>query len=946
MIAIRPWSRIVCLAACVGVWCSGGQAIEPQQGISQYSFAQWGHRDGLPSATIYTLAQTPDGFLWLGTSDGLVRFDGLQFVQVPLSKGGDTAFGRVRALMVDDAGSLWIGTESGSLVQMRGGEKRVVPVGAAVNSIRQTQAGTRQTVEVETTVGALCFDPETMAERAVPPKTQLPASTSTLASNASLLRRAGLLESQVRKAVRDSEGTVWIATRESGVVRIPHAVNPTEINRITKANGLSNDSVWDVVEDRERNIWIATQNGLNRLRKGRFTTLTRGDGLLSDTVTSLVADRGTIYAGSNLGWNRVTVNHAVVAGRDTVVALASTSDGGLLIATTHGIERWDGTHTEALPLGFEPKHVTAVAEDALGEVWFYDADKGLFRWHKGDAAIAVTLPGQAREAVTVITTDALGNNWFGLSSGDVLLRRGEDVRRFTMADGLAGGVPHSISPLPDGGAWIASERGLSLYDNDEVSAWSRRNGLPGNRVLWAVPGPDDRLWLGYNVGVASVRVRDLQQATKDAGFQVPYDFFDEADGLKSGPDLRSDAPALVSPEGRLWLTTAEGLATLDLRHIPRDIVPPPVHILALRADDVDRDMTSGVKLPSKTHRVEINYTGVSLADASRITFRYRLLAFDPRWHEVSGRRFATYTNLPPGRYHFEVMAANEDGVWSAAPATMEFEIAPAIYQRTWFLVLCGAALLLATVVVVRLRVRAAAKGLRSRFEERLEERARVAQDLHDNLLQDVMGISLQLEIADELTPEESAGKPVLQRALALCASTLAGGRGVLTMLRTTMLSREELLRAVAVAAEPFPEARRRAVHLSADGEELPVRATVGEEMIQIAREALRNALQHTQGEVRLSLHSMPGRLRLVVEDEGDGIAPEIQDDGIAGHFGLRGMRERAARIGATLSFRSRTEHGTRVELDVPADMVFAHTESMQRRWTRFVKRRKEATKHG
>jgi signal transduction histidine kinase len=166
------------------------------------------------------------------------------------------------------------------------------------------------------------------------------------------------------------------------------------------------------------------------------------------------------------------------------------------------------------------------------------------------------------------------------------------------------------------------------------------------------------------------------------------------------------------------------------------------------------------------------------------------------------------------------------------------------------------------------------------------------------------------------------------------------------MLRTTMLSREELLRAVAVAAESFPEARRRAVHLSADGEELPVRATVGEEVIQIAREALRNALQHTQGEVRLSLHYMPGRLRLVVEDEGDGIAPEIQSNGVVGHFGLRGMRERAARIGATLSFRSRTEHGTRVELDVQADMVFAHTESMQRRWTRFVKRRKETTKHG
>jgi nitrate/nitrite-specific signal transduction histidine kinase len=161
-----------------------------------------------------------------------------------------------------------------------------------------------------------------------------------------------------------------------------------------------------------------------------------------------------------------------------------------------------------------------------------------------------------------------------------------------------------------------------------------------------------------------------------------------------------------------------------------------------------------------------------------------------------------------------------------------------------------------------------------------------------------------------------------------------------------MLSREDLLRAVMVAAEPFPEQRRRAVHLSAEGEELAVRATVGEEVIQIAREALRNALQHTQGEVRLCFHYMPGRFRVVVEDEGDGIAPEIQSDGVAGHFGLRGMRERAARIAATLSFRARVERGTRVELDVPADMVFAQTRPTQGRWTRFVKRGKDAVKHG
>jgi signal transduction histidine kinase len=462
--------------------------------------------------------------------------------------------------------------------------------------------------------------------------------------------------------------------------------------------------------------------------------------------------------------------------------------------------------------------------------------------------------------------------------------------------------------------------------------------LPGNRVLWALPGPDGRLWLGYNVGVASVHVEDLRRAASDARFQVPFDFFDAGDGLNSNPDLRSSSPAVLAADGRLWLTTLDGLATLDLKHIPRDAVPPPVHILAFRADDVDGNPIGAVSLPSHTRRIEIDYTGLSLTDPGRVTFQYRLLGFDPQWHDVGGNRFAAYTNLPPGHYRFEVKAANEDGVWSDVPATLPFSIAPAIYQTAWFMVLCVLALLLATAALIRFRVRMAARSLRLRFEERLEERVRVAQDLHDNLLQDMMGISLQLEIADELTPHGAPGKPVLQRALLLSATTLAGGRGVLTTLRTTTFSLQDVMRAVSLAAEAFPEERRRAVHLLAGQSEFVVRASVGEEIVQIVREALRNALQHTPGSVSVHCLSVSGQLRFVVEDEGSGIESSILADGVSGHYGLRGMRERADRIAATLRFRSRDGHGMRVELDIPAHIAFVQENVTRTVWTRIMAR--------
>jgi signal transduction histidine kinase/ligand-binding sensor domain-containing protein len=938
-------------------------ALNPEQKITQYSLTQWGHRDGLPSSAIYAVAQTPDGFLWLGTSDGLVRFDGLRFVQVPLSETGDTGFGRVQALKVDRTGAMWIGTENGSLVRMERHSMKVVMLDLPIVAIGENADSS---IQVRTSDHLLRFDARSMELKSRnldaiggnPDPKRDPFSSGQrargspipgcpacagLGITSAILKRADLAPDQIRMAMRDNDGSLWIATKEGGVLRIakkPNGSSDTtaEVDRLTASEGLSNDSVWDIFEDREHNLWIATQNGLNRLRDDKISMVTRRTGLLSNNIRSVVSTSSGIFAGSDLGLDRVTATHSETALRGSIFSLARASDGSLLFATSLGLSQLRDGKVRLVSLGVDAAHITALLQGSSGELWFYDQDKGLHRWRDGQTAGRVIDPALSNKSVSAMIADSRGRVWLGLTTGEIVLYDGAGFRTFTEAKNLPGGVLHSISAGSDGSVWIAFEQGLALFTGDRFISWSKKNGLPGNRVLWAVPTSAGRLWVGYNIGIASMRIEDMRHAATDAHFLVPYDFYDDGDGLKANPELRGSTPVATGPDGRLWFTTSEGLATIDPAHLRKNLLLPLVQVLQLTADDTDIDLRSAITLPPRTHRIEINYSGLSLTDPRKVTFRYRMLGFDPQWSQASTRRFATYTNLPPGDYRFEVKAANEDGVWNETPSGFAFKLAPAVYQTKWFLALCVLAFILAGVLLFRLRVRSAADRLRLRFEERLGERARVARDLHDNLLQDVMGISLQIEIADELTPPGAAGKPTLKRALQLSESALTHGRGALTTLRATALTRQDLYQALTLAAAPFSEERRRAVQYNIHGTEVPVRAGVGEEIVQIGREALRNALQHTDGAVHVDIYYAVSRFRLVVDDEGKGMSSAVMESGVPGHFGLRGMRERAARIASTLTIESKVLGGTRVQLSVPGRMVYSGFDAASGLWNRFMER--------
>jgi signal transduction histidine kinase len=335
------------------------------------------------------------------------------------------------------------------------------------------------------------------------------------------------------------------------------------------------------------------------------------------------------------------------------------------------------------------------------------------------------------------------------------------------------------------------------------------------------------------------------------------------------------------------------------------------------------DAMQSVRLRPHTRDIEIDYTALSLAEPRKVRFRYKLEGFDPDWRDAGTRRQAFYTNLRPQTYRFRVLACNNDGVWNEAGAILDFDLLPAFYQTRSFLLLCAVVLIILAWGAYRLRVWQVTSQLNERFEERLKERTRIAQELHDSLIQDVMGISLQIEVTDELLPPDFPAKQPLARALGLCKSALAAGRRALHDLRAAPLSASDLLKSFSQLANEVTREAVTKLEVIVEGRERPLNARIGNDVLQIGRQAITNALQHAHArKINVLLSYGEQELRLRVLDNGRGISEEALNSQRAGHYGIAGMKERAERLGGNISVQSRVGEGTEVNLCVPAYLLY------------------------
>jgi signal transduction histidine kinase len=386
----------------------------------------------------------------------------------------------------------------------------------------------------------------------------------------------------------------------------------------------------------------------------------------------------------------------------------------------------------------------------------------------------------------------------------------------------------------------------------------------------------------------------------------------------------------MSPNGQLWFASGIFVQMIDPSRSYLNTILPPVFIEEVVADRKRYDWQGHLELPPLRRELEINYTALSFAVPQRVRFRYKLEGHDTEWQEAGTRRQAFYNYLGPGKYRFRVTACNNDGIWNDAGTSLDFSIAPTLYQTNWFRVFCIVSGLLVVWAIYRLRVRQISRAISAGFDERLAERTRMARDLHDTFLQTIQGSKLVADDALEPSTDPVRMRRAMEQLSVWLGRATQEGRAALNSLRILTTEGNDLAEALTRATEECRMQSPVEVSLSVVGAAREMHPIVRDEIYRIGYEAIRNACIHSEAS-RLEVElRYADDLVLRVSDNGTGVDPAIADKGRVGHFGLQGMRERAARIGGKLTLRSSTSAGTEIKLVVPGDVVFRKTMPVRR----------------
>ena len=946
-------------------------ALEPSTSLADYGRQVWAMENGLPQNTVQALAQTQDGFLWLGTEAGLVRFDGVEFQtydrnSVPALPGSD-----IRCLLATQDGALWIGTVAG-LARWKDGAFRVfttqdglpgdgiqalVDMGSGALGVWTDQGPAQLSGEkfqpVKDLDAFLFAVFVSSGENPGPIKEQLP-NGNVLTGNRSVLSLSQgekssrgstrlaegreLPGSRIQVVFTDREGTVWIGTN-AGLARWVKG----KVDRFPVTDPLATASILTLMEDREGNLWVGTETGgLDILRDQRFHTLDTRDGLTSDRITTVVEDSsGTLWAGTREdglnalrrdeggdGW-RVARNLTVKNGlaSNVILSLAAAPNGDLWVGTPDGLSRIRGntvntfTSADGLPDDF----VRSLLIDPDGSLWI-GTRRGLTHWamgKSGSSSVAAmktytTENGLGSDLVGAMARDTRGELWVATLAG--LSRLGGDtISNFTTANGLSSNVVTAILPRADGTLLIGTqEHGWDAWDGNGFSA-ATQNSLEQTTIHAILDDGSGHLWFATGNGIARCDSNEMGGAGA-ADSCSHWMEFGTADGLRSRETATNSHPsAWRSRDGQLWFATPRGLVEVDPAHFPVNTIPPPVALERLQVDDVSQPLHgagSWLKVSAGRVHFEFDYAGLSFVAPQKVRYRYMLEGFDHGWTNAGTRRAAYYTNIPPGKYTFRVQAANNDGTWNTAGAAFSFELRPHFYQTLWFYALLLLALGGAVLLVLKRRLYVAERE----FKAVLGERSRIAREIHDTLAQGYVGVSVQLEVLAELLRQrkmEDAGKQ-LDQTRDYVRHGLADARQSIWALRTQDANETTLpvrLRRMAEAAG----GDRLTARFSLFGAYRPLPAETESELMRVAQEAIHNVKKHAGADqLWVQLEYRPELVTLEVRDDGRGGALERAAAASAGHFGLTGMRERAAAIGGTLEVSSARGEGTTIRLNVLA----------------------------
>ena len=841
-----------------------------------------------PTSLVIAMAETPDGQIWAGTRDqGISRLTSHGLDPLP----GVLPDNKVNVILPAENGRLWIGTDNGL---------------ALWNGSSVTTAG-------------------------IPPPLQ---------------------KVQILTLLRDADANLWVGT--------PHGLLRMDRNNTT-SYATSGDTITALFEDREGNLWVGSHEGIQRLRDSSFV-IRALPGVPSSSGGPIYVDQqGRAWIAPSSGGLVSVLNgqvtHIAAAGldHDVVYSIDGGSNelwlgrrsGGLThLRLQNGAVTSSQTYTRAD--GLPQSSIYAVHRNRDGSVWAATVNGGASELRNGKITTFTINNGLPSNSVTAIE-DSPEATWLATSNGLARLTRGPsgppEWETLTSQNGLPSDDIISLLPDSAGYLWIGTSAGLAVQREGRIQQLPRFPAL--HEPIFGIA--EDRrgmLWIATSSRLLSVDVNSLLQGSPAA---ISLREYGPADGLPGTEGVRRNRSVVSDANGRIWFSLNQGIATADPSRIFATAVPAITHIESLTADGNLIPLSKAIRLPASSKRLTFNFDGLSLAAPDRVQYRYRLDGFDRSWSEPTSLRQAVYTNLAPGDYRFHVLSSTPNDQWGGHEATYSFSIEPAAWQTWWFQLALACALGLLASFIFHARMRQMTEKLNLRFEERLAERTRLAQELHDTLLQGFLSASMQLHVAAEQLPADSPVRSSLDRILDLMQKVNQEGRNTLRGLRSEAVDSTTLEQAFSqvphdLAPSLSSSANHPAFRVIVQGQARALHPVIRDEVCRIGRESIFNAFLHAQATaIEVEVEYTPGSLHLFVRDDGIGIDPGVLRSGREGHWGLVGMRERASSIGANLKLFSRAGAGTEVELEVPGNIAYQHPTNglghqLTRLWARSRKR--------
>jgi ligand-binding sensor domain-containing protein/signal transduction histidine kinase len=1009
-------SRIVSLLATAlgSTLCLPVFAAAPRYTVDKI----WTTDEGLPQNSVIALTQTHDGYLWLGTRNGLVRFDGIgRFsgggkIQFPVFNdnntpelnsstivklfedsrgdlwlgtenagvvlankdgklsgvdiGRGTRQGRLMAACEDQAGAVWLYTADGRLCRYRDKQVDVWEVGAErPSNCRALVVDDAGLLWIGTDWGLWALDPRSAATGAglvvahelpvgkldflVPSSRggfwMLADGKITKYKNRQVQQQLGSYAwaagLPIFAACEDRDGNLVVATYGDGVYWLD------DQGKGTRIQGLSHSYILSLTIDSEGCLWVGTDGGgLNRVKRQKFDVLTGSEGFI---VQSVCEDNAAgLWVGYN--WERIDywkdgalqqqftnlLSYSVAfperwyirslyVDRSQRVWAGTWSAGGARLVSLFELK--NGSFQAVTGASSVNQDVSAIYQDHKGALWV-GTEGGLSRWDGTNWKRYTIRDGLSSDLVRALaeTGDDL---WIGTQRGGLSrLRDG----KFTVYRKQPAGLPSddiaSLYADADGVLWIGTSGGLARFKDGNWTHYSQQHGLISDNIGFLVEDGEGHLWLGSNAGLMRVPKSELNAFAAGTTNFLYCRTFGRADGLPSGECTFGSQPgACVGRDGTLWFPTIKGLASLNPAQLYPNTNPPPVIIEAVLIDGERKNRDTlragapyALTVPARSERLEIDYTSLNLAAPERARFQYRMEGHEKDWTDARNERAAHYHKLPPGSYHFQVTACNEDGVWSKTPVSLPIRVLPPFWKTAWFISL---ATLFALANIAGLVHYISTQKLQRqlatlREQEALEkERARIARDLHDQLGANLTQVALLGEMAeaDKETPVE-----VEAHAKQISATARETTRALDEIVWTVNPSNDTLDGLInyvcKYAQEYFALAGLRyRLDVPSNLPATPISPEVRHNVFLATKEAVNNVVKHAHASAAwLKLQLRPDQFSLQLEDNGRGISSTDQEKA---RNGLKNMRKRMEDIGGAFSLSPRAEGGTIVELTVP-----------------------------